>query len=51
MQLTRRYFLQSSGLLAAYTGVSPFTVLARGARPLPSVLATHPKRAPLSPKT
>lgn len=27
MQLTRRYFLQSSGALAAYLGVAPFSVL------------------------
>jgi len=29
MKLTRRFFLQSSGLLAAYVGVSPFEAVAR----------------------
>ncbi|MHC4909060.1 MAG: hypothetical protein ACYTF9_04995 [Planctomycetota bacterium] len=43
MHLTRRFFLQSSGALAAYLGISPLELLGRPARPLPIAAVTPGK--------
>ena len=43
MQLTRRFFLQSTGALFAYMGVAPLIALPAAARMLPSVTSTRGK--------
>ena len=44
MQLTRRFFLQSTGAMSAYLGVAPFDLLAKaGLWPMPSAwIPTRP---------